>query len=158
VGAVHLELLDAGATAAVDVDASPAYVEAARDEAARRGHAAQVSYRVGDFVAAAPEVTPADVVALDKVVCCYSDMAALVTLSSARARRRYGLVYPRDAAWIRFGFVVANAASRLFRSRTRIYSHRTADVDALVRGAGLEPRFLRKTVFWQVVAYERPIV
>ena len=54
--------------------------------------------------------------------------------------------------------VIANAGSRLFRSRTRIYAHRTAAVDGLIRGAGLEPRFLRSTIFWQVAVYERPAV
>jgi SAM-dependent methyltransferase len=156
VGAVHLALLDAGAAVAVDIDASPAYVAAARDEAARRGHADHVRYEVGDFVAAAPELETADAVALDRVVCCYADMAALVSLSAERARRRYGLVYPRDRWWIRSGAAVANSIGGLFRARLRFHAHRTADVDALIRAAGLEPRFLRRTVFWQVAVYERP--
>ena len=156
VGAVHLSLLESGASAAVDVDASPAYVAAARDEAARRGVSDRVRHEVGDFVALAPSVEEADVVVLDRVVCCYGDMVALVSLSAARARRRYGLVYPKDAAWIRFGFRVANVASRLFRSRTRIHAHRTADVDGLIRAAGLAPKTRRTNIFWQMVVYERP--
>ena len=156
VGAVHLELLDAGAAAAIDVDVSPAYVAAARDEAARRGRSDAVRHEVGDFVAMAEDLEPVDVVALDRVVCCYRDMAALVTLSAARARRRYGLVYPRDSWWIRAGARTMNAVARLFRRPIRFYAHRTADVDGLVRAAGLEPRFHRTTVFWQVAAYERP--
>ncbi|MFL5727245.1 MAG: methyltransferase domain-containing protein [Chloroflexota bacterium] len=156
VGAVHLELLDAGAAAAIDVDISPAYVAAARDEAARRGHADRVTHTVGDFVALASGLDPADVVALDRVVCCYADMAALVSLSADRARRRYGLVYPRDSWWIRTGARVANAVTHLFRSRVTFHAHRTADVDRLVRASGLQPRFHRRTVFWQVAVYERP--
>jgi magnesium-protoporphyrin O-methyltransferase len=156
VGAVHLELLDAGAAAAVDVDASPAFVAAARDEAARRGHSERVTYRVGDVVALGPDVEAADVVALDKVVCCYSDMAALVALTASRARRRYGLVYPRDSWWIRSGARVANAVTHLFRSKITFHAHRTADVEALVRAAGLDRRYLRTTTFWQVAVYERP--
>jgi len=156
VGAVHLELLDAGATAAVDVDVSPAYVAAARDEAARRGHSDRVTYRVGDVVAVGEDVEPADIVALDRVVCCYPDMAALVTLTADRARRRYGLVYPRDPTWIRAGARVGNVLARLFRSKTRIHVHPTRDVDGLVRAAGLEERLRRTTTFWQVVVYERP--
>jgi Methyltransferase domain len=156
VGAVYLSLLESGASAAVDVDASPAYVAAARDEAARRGVSDRVRHEVGDFVALAPSVEPADVVVLDRVVCCYGDMVALVSLSAARARRRYGLVYPKDAAWIRLGFGVANAVSRLFRSRTRIHAHRTADVDALIRAAGLTQSTRRSNTFWQMVVYERP--
>src|SRR6188472_3833424 len=95
VGAVHHELLRAGADAAVDVDASRAYVSAAREESERQGHADRVEYRVGDFVALADVIEPADVVALDRVLCCYSDMSSLVARSAALAKRRYGVVYPR---------------------------------------------------------------
>jgi magnesium-protoporphyrin O-methyltransferase len=156
VGAVHLGLLDAGAAAAVDVDVSPAYVAAARSEAARRGRSDQVDYHVGDFVALATELEPADAVVLDKVVCCYADMDALVSLSAARARRRYGLVYPRDAWWIRNGARFANAVAHLFRPKVTIFIHRSADVDAIVRAAGLQPRAHRHGLFWQMAVYERP--
>ena len=56
-----------------------------RGRAARQLHD-RVRYEVGDFVALAPDVEPADVVALDRVVCCYPDMAALVSpVGGARA-------------------------------------------------------------------------
>src|SRR6476646_10047123 len=86
VGAVHHELLRSGAVAADDVDASRAYISAAREEAERQGHAERVTYVTGDFVALADEIEPADLVALDRVICCYEDMAALVNRSSALAR------------------------------------------------------------------------
>jgi magnesium-protoporphyrin O-methyltransferase len=153
---VHLALLDSGAASAVDVDASEAYVAAARDEAARRGHADRVRHEVADFVAVAAEVEPADLVVLDRVVCCYPDFGALVSLSAARARRRYGLVYPRDSWWIRNAARVANTVAHLFRSKVTIFVHPTADVEAIVHAAGLRPRSHRNGVFWQVAVYERP--
>ena len=155
VGAVHLDLLRAGAATAVDVDGSPAYVTVARKEAARQGLADRITYVVGDFVELAPTVSPADLVALDRVVCCYPDMAALVRQSVARARLRYGLVYPRDTWWIRAGGAFLNGLARLGRQRIRAHVHRTADVDALVRGAGFVPSLQRRNVFWQVAVYER---
>ena len=155
VGAVHLALLRAGAAAAVDVDGSPAYVTAAREEAARQGLDDRVIQRAGDFVELAGSVDPADLVALDRVVCCYPDMRELVGLSVARARRRYGLVYPRDPGWIRLLGGVLNGASRLLGRRSRTWVHRTADVDAIVRGAGFAPVCRRSTLLWQVVVYER---
>lgn len=155
VGAVHLELLAAGAASAIDVDGSPAYVTVARDEAARRGVADRVSHETGDFVELAPAIEPADLVALDRVVCCYPNMRALVGLSVARARRRYGLVYPRDAWWIRGGAAVLNGFARLARRRLRVYAHRTAEVEEIVRAAGFVPRVRRATLFWQVVVFER---
>lgn len=155
VGAVHLALLEAGASFAIDVDGSPAYVAAAREEAERVGRRADVGYETGDFVELAPTVEPADLVALDRVVCCYPDMAALVGLSVSRARRRYGLVYPRDRWWIRAGGATLNAIARLARQRLRFHVHRSADVDARIRGAGFRPVLRRTTIFWQVAVYER---
>ena len=155
VGAVHLGLLAAGAGSAVDVDGSPAYVAVAIDEAARRGVADRVVHRVGDFVELAPEVASADIVALDRVVCCYPEMRELVGLSAARAGRRYGLVYPRDSWWIRGGSAVFNAINRLFRRRLRLYAHRTADVESVVASAGLHRTSIRTTTIWQVAIYER---
>jgi SAM-dependent methyltransferase len=155
VGAVHLALLKSGAASAVDVDGSPAYVAVAREEASRQGVADRVDYAIGDFVELAASIEPADLVVLDRVVCCYPDMQALVRLSAARARRRYGLVYPRDARWIRAASGALNLFMRLTRQRTRSWIHRTADVDAIVRDAGFRPRFERSGIFWQAVVYER---
>ena len=155
VGAVHLSLLSAGAAAAVDVDGSPAYVSVASEEAARAGVEDRVRYAIGDFVGLASTIEPADLVALDRVICCYPDMAALVRLSTARARERYGVVYPRDWAWARVLAGVVNRVAGLFRRRFRLWIHRTVDVDGLVRAEGFTPRLRRTTLFWQVVVYER---
>ncbi len=156
VGAVHQELLAAGAARAVDVDGSPAYVAAAREESVRRGTADRVRHEVGDFVALAPGIEPADIVALDRVVCCYPDMEALVRASVDHARRRYGLVYPRDTWWIRVGGRLLNGCARLFRQRVRVYIHATTAVDTIVRAGGFVPGIRRTNLYWQVAIYERP--
>jgi magnesium-protoporphyrin O-methyltransferase len=155
VGAVHLTLLEAGAATAIDVDGSPAFIDAAKREALRAGVAHLVRHEAGDFVELAGDIEPADIVALDRVVCCYPDMRSLVRLSAEHARRRYGLVYPRDSWWIRGGSAVANAALRLVRQRTRIFIHRTADVEAIVESAGLSRHAHRQGVYWQVAIFER---
>jgi SAM-dependent methyltransferase len=155
VGAVHQALLGLGAASAIDVDGSPAFIEVAREEAVRQGTADRVRYETGDYVTIAPSLGDSDIVALDRVICCYSDMNALVSESVARAGRRYGLVYPRDTWWMRAGARVLNGAMRLFRQRTTAWVHRTADVDALVRAAGFAPRLRRSTLIWQVAVYER---
>jgi magnesium-protoporphyrin O-methyltransferase len=156
VGAVHHELLRSGAAAAVDVDASRAYISVARAEAERQGHAERVRYLLGDFVARADEVDPADLVALDRVICCYADMNALVGRSATLARRRYGVVYPRDSRLGRIGVALLNARLRLTRSDFRAYVHRTAEVDAILAANGLVKRLHRTTLIWQLAIYERP--
>ena len=156
VGAVHHELLRSGAAAAVDVDASRAYIATAREEAERQGHADRVEYLTGDFVALADDVGPADLVALDRVICCYPNMAALVARSAALTRRRYGLVYPRDTYLGRIGIWFINAGYWVSRSPFRAYAHRTADVDAIVTAQGLVKRLHRTTLIWQFALFERP--
>jgi magnesium-protoporphyrin O-methyltransferase len=155
VGAAHQALLAAGAAAVTDVDGSAAYVAVAREEAERIGTADRVTYEVGDFVELASSVAPADLVVLDRVICCYPQMEQLVRASLAHARLRYGLVYPRDSWWIRAGFAVLNGIARLVRVRTRAYIHRTAAVEAIIREAGFVPRLSRWSLVWQVVVYER---
>ena len=156
IGAIPQELLAAGAERATSVEASAAYLRAAREEAARRGTAGRMSYHGGDFVALADGIEPADVVTLDRVICCYPDVEALVGRSAERAGRLYGLVYPRDTWWVRLGIATTNLGMRLARRVYRAYAHRPSTVDAEARRRGLEPR-LRRGVgpFWQVALYTR---
>ncbi len=156
VGAIQHELFKAGIQAAVDVDASSAYLAAAREEATRQGYADQVRYLHGDFVELAPTIEQADIVTLDRVVCCYPDMQALIDLSSARAGKLYALVFPRDNWWMKIGRFGLNFAMRIQRSKFRFFIHPSAEVDAIVRANGLQPHFHRNAgLFWQVVVYSR---
>jgi len=155
IGAIQLELLKAGAARAESVDASEGYVEANRAEAARNGFADRTNPRLGDFVALADEVAPADVVTLDRVVCCYSDANALLTRTADHAGRMVGLVYPRVRWWIRALAVVGNPFFRLLRRPITFWVHPEAVVDGPLREAGFVRRPITRTVFWQVVLYVR---
>jgi len=115
VGVVGFELLAAGADRLTDVDAARAYVAVARREATRRGLDDRATFRHGDFVALAEAVDAADIVTLDRVICCYGDWAALVDRSVARARRLYCLVYPTDRWWTRAAVGMGNLMLRLSR-------------------------------------------
>jgi magnesium-protoporphyrin O-methyltransferase len=155
VGAVHHELLELGVDRAVHVDASSAYLAAAREEAARVGHTDRVEFLRGDFVEVADRVPPADVVTLDRVICCYHDMPRLVARSAERALSLYGAVYPREGWWTRAGLAVENAYQRLVRSAFRAFLHEPREIDAVLRSQGLERRSLRRTLLWEVVVYTR---
>lgn len=155
IGALQNELLKGGIESATGVDASTAYLAVAAQEAERQGHADRVRHHHGDFVALASEIEPAGVVTLDRVICCYPDMEALVGRSAERAQRLYGVVYPRRVWWARLNFAFINLANRLRRNPFRLFLHPPDAVDALIRDAGLKQRFYRKTILWQVVVYGR---
>ena len=149
------ELLNSGAGSAVNVDASAAYIEAARQEAERQGHTGQVSYHHGNFVELAPHLSQADIVTLDRAICCYHDMPALVGLSSQKAGKLYGVVYPRDTWWVKIGIAIINLGLWISSNPFRVFVHPAQSVEAVVRGHGLQRRFYQKTFLWQVVVYGR---
>lgn len=155
VGAIDNALLESGALRAVHVDISPDYAEAAREEARRRGHADRMRFVTGDFVELAPDLDAADIVTLDRVICCYPHMERLVASSARKTRRLYGAVYPRDSWWTRAGFALENLLKRLRRSDFRIYVHPPAAIDEVLRRAGLERRSVQRTWMWEVVVYRR---
>ena len=155
VGAIHHELLDAGAASAVHADASSSYIGAAREEAERRGHGDRVEFVYGDFVANAATIGPADVVTLDRVICCYADMPALVAASASRATQCYGAVFPRDRWFLRLGFRVLNWFMALRRQAFRVYMHAPSAIDAALQREGLTRRSAAQTFVWHVVVYAR---
>lgn len=155
VGVIQHELLKAGVNEAVGVDASSAYIKTVEEEAKRQGHGDRISAHFGDFVEVAEEISPADIVTLDRVLCCYHDLDNLVNLSTDRAASLYGIVYPRDYWLVKAAFGFINLYLRLTKKTFRVFVHPTAVVDNLVRKTGLQPIHSSKTLIWQVVLYGR---
>ncbi len=155
IGVIDKELLLLGAGHAVLVDASPAYLDVARQEARQANLLDRIEFVDGDFVRRAAEIDTTDIVTLDRVVCCYPDAEALVGLSAARARRVYGPVLPRDRWLVRAGLRLLNLGFRIRRKAYRAYAHPNGRIDQLVAASGLQPRSEVGTFFWRVVVYDR---
>jgi SAM-dependent methyltransferase len=155
VGMVHLELLAAGAATAIDLDASSAYLATARAEAERRGVGDRVSYLHGNAVALAPSLPRADVVTLDRVICCYPDLRALLTAATSPRPRLIGLVHPTDSWWVRASAAVLNPLSALFGRRDDFYVHRQRDIDDLLAEAGFRQLHKGGGRVWRVAVYGR---
>jgi 2-polyprenyl-3-methyl-5-hydroxy-6-metoxy-1,4-benzoquinol methylase len=155
IGAVQHALLEAGAAHSTDVDASRAYLTAARSEAERQGYASRATFRYGNFAAIAGDIEPADIVTLDRVICCYHDMPALVGSAAAKARRVLGLVYPRDTWWVRAGIQLENGLLWLQRTSFRVFAHASHEVDVIVQSSGMARILTRNAGIWQVVVYAR---
>ena len=155
VGVIGAELLTAGAASLTGVEASGPYLATAREEIDRRGFADRATFHHGDFVTRAPEVEKADVVTLDRVICCYEDWTALVDRSLERARRLYGLVYPVDRWWMRLSVGLVRGISRLFGQPAPFAVHPDREVDARIRAAGFTPILQERGLAWQTVLYRR---
>jgi magnesium-protoporphyrin O-methyltransferase len=155
IGAVQDGLLREGARSVLSIDGSTAYRRAAEALAEERGYRDRVEYRVGDFVALAEGVPGADVVTLDKVICCYPDMERLVTRSADRTRRLWGAVYPRDTRLARVITRLQNAIRKLRRSEFRTFVHPESAIEAVLRGRRLHMRATARTPIWKVAVFAR---
>lgn len=112
-GDIQTALFERGLAAATHVEASSAYSEAARELAREGGYANRVRFEVGDFLEISETLHEADIVTLDRVVCCYPDMPGLIDRSARLARHLYALSAPRDGWLVRLAIGIKNRIRRL---------------------------------------------
>jgi 2-polyprenyl-3-methyl-5-hydroxy-6-metoxy-1,4-benzoquinol methylase len=155
VGTIDIELIRGGAARAVNIELSPAYEGVGRALLEEAGVAGRIDWRYGD-IAAEPELAPAaDVVVMNRVVCCYPDMPALVGTAAAKTRRILALSFPRDTRLMRTGGRAINAWCRLRRSDFRFYVHRPEEIVATAGRQGLGVVDEHRGRLWQTATLER---
>ena len=155
IGAISLGLLEAGVKQAVCVDMSPAALAANAEEAERRGVGDRVEQVEGDFVATASTLPVADLVVLDRVVCCYPAYGPLLEQATARSRRLLALAYPRDRWWVRLTMGIENAWRGIRGDDFRSFVHRSAAMVEVLRRGGFTRSRELSTFVWQMELYTR---
>jgi magnesium-protoporphyrin O-methyltransferase len=156
VGAVQHALLEAGVRRVINADAAPTYQTVAREEAARTGTLERIDFHTGDFVELEGAIPAADLVTLDRVLCCYPDMPALVGTSAAHARSTWGAVLPRKR-WATGFFIRAfNLFQRARGKAFRAYMHSPEEVERILEGLGFVRAVHRTTLVWQVMVWRAP--
>ena len=155
IGALGFELLAAGAERVTAVEAAPAYVAAAREEAGRRNVADRLHVVHGDFVSVAGGVMQADVVTMDRVVCCYPAYQPLLEAALRRSRRLLAFSYPRDRWYVRTAVRMQNLGRALFRNPFRGFVHSARDMEALLEQHGFVRLGRRETLKWSADLYVR---
>lgn len=156
IGDIQLELLESGAASATNVELATRWEETASELIRARGLDDRIERRVGDFVREADAVPPADVVIMNRVVCCYPDAESLVGAAADHARRYLVMTFPVDRWWTRAGLVGANLLLRFRSSGFRAYVHSTRAVLATAQRHGMRPVEHRRGFIWQFIALERP--
>lgn len=155
VGAVPIELLRGGAERAVVVEMSSAYDAPARALADRAGLGDRIERRIADL-ATSPDIPPADLVVLNRVVCCDPDGPHLAGAAAAHARSLLVLTYPRGDWWTRLGVGAVNIVERLRRHAFRVHVHPPGAIAAAVAAEGLVPGELHRGGFWELRSFVRP--
>lgn len=155
IGAITFELIDQGIDTSVHVDASSAYLNISRSESDKRGLKNRVSHIYGDITALTDEINKADIVTLDRVICCYPDMVKLIDRSAEKSNLFYGVVYPRERWPVRMVMRAGNFYFKLRGIDFRTYLHSPIEIDSRIRGNGFHRTGHMQTMIWEVALYER---
>ncbi len=155
IGVISAELAGSGVASATMVEASPAYLEVARREVGSRYGSRPTQFILGDFAVIAGTLPDADVVTLDRVVCCYPDGESLLREAAARTRQLLAFTYPRDRWYVRMIIALENFWRRLTGSKFRAFVHPPQRMAGALEAAGLVRDARRKAFVWILELYRR---
>ncbi len=155
IGAIAVELAGAGLASVTLADASPAYLEVARRHLTSRGVSCPAQFILGDFAVTAATVADADIVTLDRVVCCYPDVEALLRGAAARARRMLAFTYPRDRWLVRTAIALENSWYRLRKNPFRAFVHSPERMASVLEDAGFVRAARKAALQWALDLYRR---
>lgn len=155
VGGLHLTLLQRGARYSQGVEMAEGMLEVARGLADRMNLADRVVYHHGDFVTMNGGITAADIVILDKVVCCYPEFEDLITKSTAKTTSLYAVSYPRDALIPRMSFGGMAWLGRRLKWSFHPYYHTPAAIEASITSKGFREVFAGTTIQWSIKVFRR---
>jgi 2-polyprenyl-3-methyl-5-hydroxy-6-metoxy-1,4-benzoquinol methylase len=153
IGVISRELADTRLASTTIVEASPAYLEVARREVGAPSRSTQ--FVLGDFALIAGTLPDADVVTLDRVVCCYPDVESLLVAAAARTQQVLAFTYPRNRWYVRTMFALGNFWLRLTGKKFQAFVHAPERMVAVLEASGLVRTTQRGTLVWMLDLYRR---
>jgi 2-polyprenyl-3-methyl-5-hydroxy-6-metoxy-1,4-benzoquinol methylase len=155
-GSLAVALAERGAARVTGIDLSPASVAVAEHATERTG--VPTRFAVGD--ASTAQLAPHDVVVLDKVVCCYPDVGALLANTVQAARSVVAIAMPHSrgprGSLARALVGAENGWRRLRGDPFRAYVHDEVAIVRTLRQHGLVRTSDRHRWTWHIATYERP--
>ena len=155
IGAIQIELPKAGITRAANIELTPTYERAAQMLLREAGLADRVERRVMDFAEATREVEAADIVIMNRVLCCYPDMPKLAGAAADHTREVLLVSFPKERWWTRVVISLGDLALRVGRRQFQIFLHSPDKIIATVERHGLKIVSNETSFFWQVASLRR---
>jgi len=155
IGVVGWELADSDLAGTTLVEASPAFLDAARREAEDRNASRPMHFVQGDFALIADNVADADVVTLNRVICCYPNAEALLRAAAAHARQLLVYTYPRDRWYFRAFTALDNWMRKRKGNAFRSFVHSPKRMASVLESSGFVRDSTRGTFVWIVDVYRR---
>ena len=157
--ALGVALLGMGAARLTGVDLSPASIDLARRRADAAGFAEAATFEVGNAVATTAD--PHDWVILDRVICCYGDVATLVERAISLAGERIAISVPESRGWrglVNRPLWLAEFTWDRWQGGCRGYVHDLRHIERRLAAAGFSPAGSDRIGLWHIGIYDRPNV
>jgi len=155
VGAIQIELLKAGVTRAVSVELTPTYEPAALELLREAGLENRVERKVMDFARSAGVFEVADIVIMNRVICCYPDMLELAGAAAEHTGEVLVMSFPKAAWWTRTILALGNLALRVTKRQFQVFVHPPDQILAEAERHGLQSALEMPGIFWQIAAVQR---
>jgi len=161
IGDLAIGIVAAGATSATGYDLSPKAIDRARALAQRRGVGDRTTFEVGD--GSKFELPKADIVTINRVVCCYHDADGILERTLAAAGSVYAISAPISSGatgiYNRTQNAFWNVAYRLRDKHyggLRTFIHDIKRIDGRINAAGFRRvHHERRRVVWDLAVYAR---
>jgi hypothetical protein len=155
IGAIQAELLAAGASQGETVELVSAYEPYARELARDKGIETRSAFRIADVLDRPETVASADIVVLNRVVCCSPDGVRLTGVAARLARRVLLVSYPRDRLLVRLFTRIMNGGLRIMGRSFRVFSHPRASLYEAAQTEGLVIGETGRSFVWEFTAFHR---
>jgi len=155
VGAIQIELLKAGVTRAISVELTPTYEQVALELLNEAGFADRVERNVTDFAQSAGDFAVADIVIMNRVICCYPDMPVLAGAAADHTGEVLVMSFPKRTWWTRALLLVGNLGLRVTRREFQVFVHPPDQILAEAARHGLRKALDARGIFWEVAAAQR---
>lgn len=157
IGIILAELADTRVASAALVEASQPFLDVARREVGIKYSSRPIQFVHGDFAAIAATLPDADVVTLNRVVCCYPNAETLLVAAATRTRQVLAFTYPRNRWYVRAMFGLVNFWLRLTGTKFRAFVHAPRRMAAILESTGLVRDTQRGTLMWTLDVYRQAV-
>ncbi|MEN8798996.1 MAG: methyltransferase domain-containing protein [Flavobacteriaceae bacterium] len=155
IGGLQWWFLKEGGKETTAVDASSGYLKQAEEHAAKQGWAEKTQFIFGDFAEIHEKLQQADIVTLDKVVCCYPNYQEILRAACRKSSATVSLTYPMDGILSRIVASVGAISARWKTKTFRPYIHPVASMRQVLEGEGFS-RVAHSLAFpWHIETYRR---
>jgi len=156
IGTIQAEFLATGAGEGEIIELVSAYEPYARELAQEKRLETRSRFRVADILAQPEAVAPADIVVLNRVVCCSPDGVRLTEMAARLAKRTLILSFPRDRFLVRMVASLMNSGQRLMGRSFRVFLHPRASLLAAAHAQGFMLAETGQNIAWEFAALHRP--